>query len=218
MHTWTLWNFRKGLSYNPDWLLSACAADGAFVRSMAAALHPQHGTVVVNMHCGPRPRLGENLLRQLRGLPPLTFDESSPQAAEVIRYAKALKCAPCCLKLCAFCQSSAGDVKACISHACLKHASWAHWGSAKGASLMRRVCIGDKSVRRAALLPAACSCIHCSFDIRCAALQAGAAGRRDQHLAGARGGLCAGSEQAVQRGSGGLTGPGAVWGVPLCHG
>lgn len=67
-------------------------AGGAFVRSLADALHPQHGTIVVNMHCGPRPRLGENLLRQLRGLPPLTFDEGSPEAAEVIRYAGVLKC------------------------------------------------------------------------------------------------------------------------------
>ena len=50
------------------------------MRSLADALHPQHGTIIVNMHCGPRPRLGENLLRQLRGLPPLTFDESSPEA------------------------------------------------------------------------------------------------------------------------------------------
>ena len=63
------------------------------MRSLADALHPQHGTIVVNMHCGPRPRLGENLLRQLRGLPPLTFDEGSPEAAAVIRYAGALKCA-----------------------------------------------------------------------------------------------------------------------------
>ena len=63
------------------------------MRSLADALHPQHGTIVVNMHCGPRPRLGENLLRQLRGLPPLTFDEGSPEATAVIRYAGALKCA-----------------------------------------------------------------------------------------------------------------------------
>ena len=63
------------------------------MRSLADALHPQHGTIVVNMHCGPRPRLGENLLRQLRGLPPLTFDEGSPEAAALIRYAGALKCA-----------------------------------------------------------------------------------------------------------------------------
>ena len=63
------------------------------MRSLADALHPQHGTIVVNMHCGPRPRLGENLLRQLRGLPPLTFDEGSPEAAAVMRYAGALKCA-----------------------------------------------------------------------------------------------------------------------------
>ena len=63
------------------------------MRSLADALHPQHGTIIVNMHCGPRPRLGENLLRQLRGLPPLTFDESSPAATAVIRYARALKCA-----------------------------------------------------------------------------------------------------------------------------
>ena len=67
-------------------------AGGAFVRSLGDALHPQHGTLVVNMHCGPRPRLGENLLRQLRGLAPLTFDEGSPEAAEVIRYAGVLKC------------------------------------------------------------------------------------------------------------------------------
>ena len=63
------------------------------MQSLADALHPQHGTIVVNMHCGPRPRLGENLLRQLRGLPPLTFDEGSPEAAAVLRYAGALKCA-----------------------------------------------------------------------------------------------------------------------------
>ena len=64
------------------------------MRGLAAALHPQHGTIIVNLHCGQRPRLGENLLRQLRGLPPLTFDESSAQATEVIRYARVLKCAP----------------------------------------------------------------------------------------------------------------------------
>ena len=62
------------------------------MRSLGDALHPQHGTIVVNMHCGPRPRLGENLLRQLRGLAPLTFDEGSPEAAEVLRYAGVLKC------------------------------------------------------------------------------------------------------------------------------
>ena len=61
------------------------------MQSLADALHPQHGTIIVNMHSGPRPRLGENLLRQLRGLPPLTFDESSPEAVEVIRYARVLK-------------------------------------------------------------------------------------------------------------------------------
>lgn len=66
-------------------------AGGPFVRSLVDALHPQHGTIIVNMHCGPRPRLGENLLRQLRGLPPLTFDESSPEGSEVIRYADVLK-------------------------------------------------------------------------------------------------------------------------------
>ena len=64
------------------------------MQSLADALHPQHGTIIVNMHCGPRPRLGENLLRQLRGLPPLTFDESSPEAVEVIRYARVLKYGP----------------------------------------------------------------------------------------------------------------------------
>lgn len=77
----------------PGKRLCAWGAGGPFVRGLADALHPQHGTIVVNMHCGPRPRLGENLLRQLRGLPPLTFDEGSPEATEVIRYARVLKCA-----------------------------------------------------------------------------------------------------------------------------
>ncbi len=61
---------------------------GQFVQSMARALHPAHGTLVVNMHSGPRPSLGDMLRWRLRGEPLLTFDLSSDEGRKLLQVAR----------------------------------------------------------------------------------------------------------------------------------
>ncbi len=63
-------------------------AGGDFVRSAAQALHPVHGTIVVNMHSGPRPGLGDVLRRRLTGEPSLTFDPDSEEGRELLAIAQ----------------------------------------------------------------------------------------------------------------------------------
>ncbi|KAK9915588.1 hypothetical protein WJX75_001243 [Coccomyxa subellipsoidea] len=60
---------------------------GQFVSSVARALHPTHGTMVVNMHCGPRPGLGDLLRWRLRREPALSFDPSSEEGRELLQVA-----------------------------------------------------------------------------------------------------------------------------------
>ena len=60
---------------------------GQFVSSVARALHPTHGTMVVNMHCGPRPGLGDLLRWRLRREPALSFDPSSEEGRELLHVA-----------------------------------------------------------------------------------------------------------------------------------
>ena len=43
-----------------------------------------HGTIVVNMHSGPRPGLGDVLRRSLSGDPSLTFDPASEEGQELL--------------------------------------------------------------------------------------------------------------------------------------
>ncbi|CAL8469998.1 g9540 [Coccomyxa elongata] len=62
-------------------------AGGEFVRSAAQALHPVHGAIVVNMHSGPRPGLGDVLRRRLTGEPSLTFDPASEEGRELLALA-----------------------------------------------------------------------------------------------------------------------------------
>ena len=71
---------------------------------MPAALHPAHGTLIVNMHSGDRPGLGAALLQRLRGEPGLLFEPSSAEGREVLRVARLYRCAhssyiPCQLSM-----------------------------------------------------------------------------------------------------------------------
>ena len=62
--------------------------DGQFVSSVARALHPAHGTLVVNMHSGPRPGLRDVLRWRLRGNPALSFDPASEEGLELLTVAR----------------------------------------------------------------------------------------------------------------------------------
>ena len=62
-------------------------AGSGFCARLGAALHPSHGTLIVNMHCGDRPNLGAALLRALRGQPAQLIDLEAPDGREVLRVA-----------------------------------------------------------------------------------------------------------------------------------
>ena len=70
-------------------MTTACEAGAGsdFLAHLSAALHPSHGTLVANMHCGDRPNLGAALLRALRGQPQQLIDAQAPDGREVLRVA-----------------------------------------------------------------------------------------------------------------------------------
>ena len=81
---------------------TACKAGAGskFLAHLSAALHPSHGTLVANMHCGDRPNLGAALLRTLRGQAPQLIDVEAPDGREVLRVASLFRCALPCMHAC----------------------------------------------------------------------------------------------------------------------
>jgi hypothetical protein len=71
-------------------------AGGTFARGVAQLLHPQHGALIVNMHSGPRPGLGDRIMQMVAGGPVRFFDPENPQGRELLRVGGLFRCAAAC--------------------------------------------------------------------------------------------------------------------------